>query len=263
MNKQILCVAGALVSIASSIASADLVSVEIVKGPFQHPDGLHDTWRVVAFFDDPMDRLNVVDGLQLSPVWFYTGFGELYNQEFFAGMPFNDFPSVGLGDDAEAYDSYMTIGATEFPSNIQFTPDFLGDWGKAPPSVQVILGSEFGPQADGGWFYFTYGGNEAPEVGMWNNEVVIAQFTIDKGAGFYLRTGIGWIDPVDGQMWTPFAVNNLPCPWDLDSSGSVSTSDLLSLFAQWGTAGPGDFDGSGSVDTSDLLILFANWGPCP
>ncbi|MCH8822757.1 MAG: FG-GAP repeat protein [Planctomycetes bacterium] len=53
------------------------------------------------------------------------------------------------------------------------------------------------------------------------------------------------------------------CPWDLDNTASVSTSDLLILFAQWGTAGPADFDGSGAVGTSDLLILFANWGPCP
>lgn len=54
-----------------------------------------------------------------------------------------------------------------------------------------------------------------------------------------------------------------PCPWDLDNSGSVGTSDLLELFAQWGTAGPADFDESGLVDTFDLLTLFANWGPCP
>ena len=55
----------------------------------------------------------------------------------------------------------------------------------------------------------------------------------------------------------------LLCPWDLDNSGTVDTSDLLELFAQWGTPGTADFDGSGAVDTADLLILFANWGPCP
>ncbi|MCH8824754.1 MAG: VCBS repeat-containing protein [Planctomycetes bacterium] len=53
------------------------------------------------------------------------------------------------------------------------------------------------------------------------------------------------------------------CLGDLDGNGSVDTSDLLELFAQWGTAGPADFDKSGTVDTADLLILFANWGPCP
>lgn len=54
------------------------------------------------------------------------------------------------------------------------------------------------------------------------------------------------------------------CVWDLDQSGTVDTSDLLSLFAQWGTNpdSPADFDGDGTVNTVDLLILFANWGPC-
>ena len=68
-----------------------------------------------------------------------------------------------------------------------------------------------------------------------------------------------------GAVWVLF-LDGVPlgkCPWDLDSSGSVSTSDLLVLFAQWSTAGPADFDESGAVGTSDLLILFANWGLCP
>ena len=56
-----------------------------------------------------------------------------------------------------------------------------------------------------------------------------------------------------------------PCPWDLDGSGSVGTSDLLDLLAVWGTnpGGPPDFDGDGTVGTSDLLALLAEWGPCP
>ncbi|MCH8823276.1 MAG: hypothetical protein IH984_07175 [Planctomycetes bacterium] len=61
----------------------------------------------------------------------------------------------------------------------------------------------------------------------------------------------------------PDSCETPPCPWDLDSSGTVSVADLLVLFAQWGTAGSSDFDGSGAVDTKDLLILFANWGLCP
>ncbi|MCH8825065.1 MAG: hypothetical protein IH984_16340 [Planctomycetes bacterium] len=58
------------------------------------------------------------------------------------------------------------------------------------------------------------------------------------------------------------ATLTITCTGDLNGSGNVSTSDLLELFAQWGTDGPADFDGSGIVDTADLLILFANWGPC-
>jgi hypothetical protein len=55
------------------------------------------------------------------------------------------------------------------------------------------------------------------------------------------------------------------CPWDLDASGHVSTSDLLDLLGQWGSdpGEPPDFDGDGNVGTSDLLKLLDNWGPCP
>jgi hypothetical protein len=54
------------------------------------------------------------------------------------------------------------------------------------------------------------------------------------------------------------------CPWDLDESGSVGTSDLLTLLAAWGSnpGGPPDFNGDGNVGTADLLELLANWGPC-
>ena len=54
------------------------------------------------------------------------------------------------------------------------------------------------------------------------------------------------------------------CPADLDGDGTVNTSDLLALFAQWGENpnSPADLNSDGTVNTTDLLILFANWGPC-
>ncbi len=56
----------------------------------------------------------------------------------------------------------------------------------------------------------------------------------------------------------------LPCPWDLDNSGSVGTLDLLALLAAWGTdpGGPPDFDGDTTAGILDLLTLLANWGMC-
>lgn len=95
-----------------------------------------------------------------------------------------------------------------------------------------------------------------------------------SGGGFELAGTIGQHDAgqamtggaftIMGGFWAGAgSAPGIPCPWDLDGSGSVGTSDLLALFAQWGTAGPADFDGSGAVGTADLLILFANWGPCP
>ncbi|MEE9129915.1 MAG: M20/M25/M40 family metallo-hydrolase [Phycisphaerales bacterium] len=59
-----------------------------------------------------------------------------------------------------------------------------------------------------------------------------------------------------------------PCPWDLDGSGIVGATDLLSLLVNWGTCAdcndcPADFDGNCTVGATDLLALLVNWGPCP
>ncbi len=66
-----------------------------------------------------------------------------------------------------------------------------------------------------------------------------------------------------GAVWVLF-LDGI-CPWDLDGSGSVGASDLLTLLVSWGPCKgcPADFDGNGTVGASDLLALLANWGPCP
>ncbi|MEE9130548.1 MAG: hypothetical protein V3T84_11065 [Phycisphaerales bacterium] len=72
-----------------------------------------------------------------------------------------------------------------------------------------------------------------------------------------LLTGLA---PHDGLAWIP-----APCPWDLDNSGIVGATDLLSLLVNWGKCPgcPADFDGNGVVGATDLLALLVNWGPCP
>jgi hypothetical protein len=57
----------------------------------------------------------------------------------------------------------------------------------------------------------------------------------------------------------------VPCPWDLDGSGTVGISELLSLLAAWGPnpGHPADFDDDGTIGIADLLELLANWGACP
>ena len=54
------------------------------------------------------------------------------------------------------------------------------------------------------------------------------------------------------------------CIGDIDCDGTVATSDLLALLAEWGpcVGCASDFDCNGMVSTSDLNALFANWGPC-
>ena len=69
----------------------------------------------------------------------------------------------------------------------------------------------------------------------------------------------------DDMSLVPIPLPIPPCPADLNGDGTVNTSDLLLLFAAWGTnpGGPPDLDGDGTVSISDLLILFGDWGPCP
>lgn len=267
MKKNTFLVAAVLALTASISTSADFVGVDWILGPNQHPDGLHTTFQIVARFTDPNDQIFAVScGAFEDPLDFSTSDGsDIYNQELFAGLPFNDFPTAGVLD-GELWDSYVTIGATSFPANTQFSPDFLGPWGGTPPPVQVIEGSEFFEQ-DGAWFFF----GDPPFVSDLEDaqadnktfDIVIAQFTVNAGVNIHLSSNIGWRQDGVGRL-TPFEVNTAPpCPWDLDDSGSVSLLDLLELFAQWGTAGPADFDGSGAVGGFDLITLLANWGPCP
>lgn len=267
MKKNSLLVAAVLALTASISTSADLVGVDWILGPNQHPDGLHTTFQIFAIFDDPNDQIfGVTCGAFDDPLEFLTSDGsDIYNQKLFDGLPFNDFPSAG-GLGGELWDSYVTIGATTFPANTQFSPDFLGPWGGAPPQIQVIKGSEFFEQ-DGAWFFF----GDPPFVSDLEDahpdnktfDIVIAQFTVNAGTNIYLRSNIAWLNDGAGDV-TPFEINTAtPCPWDLDDSGIVAIFDLLELFSQWGTDGPGDFDGSGTVSGADLLALLANWGPCP
>ena len=207
--------------LVADTASADLTDVSIEASPFQHPDGAAwDTWRVVAHFDNLKDQIAAVVG----PLFFFTGGGDMYNQAAFPNLPPNDFPSAAIG--GEAYDSYVTIGATDFPHNVQFTPDFLGDWGGEPPPISVIKGSSFS-ESDGRWFFV----GEPPEVGNWGGNVVIAQFTVLQGVGFHLEGNIGWL-PADGPpgpdiQLTPFVVDNIPAP------GALALLGLAGLTGAW------------------------------
>lgn len=71
---------------------------------------------------------------------------------------------------------------------------------------------------------------------------------------------------VDGMYTPPGAV---PCPSDLDGTGSVDTGDLGLLLLSFGDcdggapACSGDLDGTGSVNTGDVAMLLLDFGDCP
>lgn len=273
MQKRVLILLTASALLARGAVDASLISVEIVPGPFQNPDGLHNTWRIVARFSDPLDKISAVNSVvDLNAIAFSIQRGVLYNQPQFEGLPINDFPSTSLG--GEPWDSYVTIGATDFPHNIAFSPDFAGDFGGTPPNVSVIQGCNF-QEDSGAWFFF----GSPPTVGQFDSipgngtyDVVIAQFTVVPISDLRLSGNVQWF-PADGggSHNTPFTAGNISSPKfaDLNGDYDVNTQDLLILFAKWGPTNydtgqefcptPPDYNDDGVVDVIDLEFLLDNW----
>ena len=55
------------------------------------------------------------------------------------------------------------------------------------------------------------------------------------------------------------------CPGDIDGSGDVNVTDLLTVLGDWGCTGvpcTGDVTGDDNVNVSDLLAVLATWGIC-
>lgn len=226
MNKQLLCVAGVVTLAVSCSASAGLVQVSCIDGPYQHPDGLHITVQIIASFDNAVDQISAVNGLTepgLNQLIFFTGGGELYNQALFGGLFLNDFPSIPFG--GELYDSYVTLGDT-FDGNVSLTPGFLGGTG----DDQVILGSSF-QENDGAWYFSgsppVVGDLEDAIQGNDTIDIVIAQFTVDNGVGLHLEGNLAWLSNLGDSFNTPFIV-------DL---GCAPSPGVLALFGFAGLVG--------------------------
>ena len=60
-------------------------------------------------------------------------------------------------------------------------------------------------------------------------------------------------------------VYTLPCPSDINASGSVNIDDLLAVINNWGATGsnPADVNHDNVVNIDDLLAVIGAWGPCP
>jgi hypothetical protein len=54
----------------------------------------------------------------------------------------------------------------------------------------------------------------------------------------------------------------VPCPADLDGTGSVDAADLALILGNWGSPGATDLDGNGDTGGGDLAILLGAWGSC-
>ena len=82
-----------------------------------------------------------------------------------------------------------------------------------------------------------------------------------QGESLYINGDFLTADGISSKhfaQWIP-CIN--PILGDLNGDGSVNTTDLLILFANWGqTDSPADFNNDGTVDELDLILLLNNWG---
>lgn len=186
--------------------------------------------------------------------FFFTPSVKIYNSIFWENMPDEIIGSastivrwcdIGGGLDASVIDG---------GGNIDEDPLFVDADG-----LDDIIGNEDDDlRLSAGTLCIDSGINSLVPIGITTDLDGNSRFIDDPATK---DTGVGKPPIVDMGAYE-FQAKSL-CPWDLDMSGSVGTSDLLTLLAQWGTAGSADFDGSGEVGTADLLVLLANWGTCP
>jgi hypothetical protein len=73
--------------------------------------------------------------------------------------------------------------------------------------------------------------------------------------------------PIADMGAIEFPAPPVPCPEDLDGSGSVGAGDLAILLGDWGPCDdcancPSDLDGDCVVGAGDLAIMLGAWGSC-
>jgi len=66
---------------------------------------------------------------------------------------------------------------------------------------------------------------------------------------------------VQDEDWGYTPICNI-CDSDINNDGTVNTTDLLRVIAQWDTSGTADVNDDGIVDVTDVLIVIDDWGPC-
>jgi hypothetical protein len=83
-----------------------------------------------------------------------------------------------------------------------------------------------------------------------------------NGSHFRFSEGMAMFHMITGDCAFSLVALPLPCPADIDGSGTVDAADLSLLLGSWGSAGAGDLNASGTVDAADLSILLGAWGSC-
>ncbi|MHC5002047.1 MAG: EF-hand domain-containing protein [Planctomycetota bacterium] len=233
----------------------DGVTAELAAQPTI--DGVEwDVWRVYAQVTNPEDRITFCSGNGTNPVMIEAGGPNgFYQNETFG--PNNIEPSsvlIELDPDL-AHDTFMTIGTevlNEAPTQTQGldSPGWLCD--------RLIL-------RNGGWYRLP---DQPLTVAGPSLQVLIAQFTVDRGAALAGSLRIAGIFDGDNTNFYVVDLPNALCDSDVDRDGAVTIDDFVELFFAWGVCDdvcdcPADVNKDGGVDVDDMLQVIADWGACP
>ncbi|MEE8153900.1 MAG: PEP-CTERM sorting domain-containing protein [Phycisphaerales bacterium] len=203
MKKNVLPIAaGVLGSMALAVsASGQFTGASIQEIDLGAPAGFT-TYRVVAHFSgkDLMLAWGAIPGI--AELHFFTGnnVNLLNGDGALDGLKFGDF----AGFSNQAYDSWLTVGATDIAGNAtDYSPGFAGSDG-----VTALLtnNTRSFDELDGLVF------NSNPKNPWFGPDVVMAQFTLPEGNGFHLEGLVGWALAGAGFESTPFVVDNIPAP---------------------------------------------------
>lgn len=224
------------------------------------------TWRVYANIPENYE-LQIVYGNFMGPFEITTA-GSYY-QHPLGGPTTLDFTQAAVDANPElAYDSWLTIGATESTGNqIQVVPvDVFDDW----DAGNNLFIDDF----IGGSIFMTTAGFDPQNSPDENGDVLIAQITATDIVEVCLSFQIRRLNP-DGTIYTPTEVweyNNQcitlapplegDCPGDFDDSGTVAIPDVLILLVDFGCQSGciADLTGDDKTLTDDFLAFLAVFG---
>ena len=228
------------------------------------------TWRISANFDADYE-LQIIYGDATGALTVNTT-GNYYQHPNGGGTTLS-FNEGTFGANPElAYDSWLTIGATDNTSNMIMVlpPAIFDGWeGGADILIDDLVG--------GGVFITTSGGNpqNQPDV---DGNVLIAQITSSGVVTGCVNIQLRRLNP-DGTIFDPPGAETSetyqflgecftleaaadPCPTDFDGSGITNVGDLLLLIEQYGCTSScsRDLTGDDAINTADILEFLEFFG---
>ncbi len=213
-----------------------------------------------------------------------SGFNETFSITAESGNNILWVGSQPLATDGDNYEMlYIVEGATVMVSYLGITFGPIDVMDMIPLESIVTWQPAQAPMPiDFGWYNVVAPEDvDPPSIAYdWIVEVDAKGNVSWRGENLYLGEAeydLGWpwgsvtVQVVEATLTANLDIQQVanPCYEDVDGSGTVDVSDLLTLIGNWGNCPdcteeiPGDANYDDIVDVTDLLMIVGAWGPCP